>query len=477
VLIVNDDVAALERAANALLVAGWDVARASNGTAALELAKELAPDVVVIQLQTPRMSGRELCAVIRSTPTLLAARILVLSEAAEAESVADYGADSTVTTPIPEQALCREVQRLLSVRREIGAQECDDAGGAELRVELQRSVEVVNEQANRLERLVHGLGAARAERRVPTDTPQPKDAEARARILVADADPVFLDALRELLCPRYDLTVANDGCDALARLHAEPYELAMLELRDLAELSVPDQFRRNGRAAPSFMFFSGEPMSTLRARGFTSDTAEIVTKPVDPEEFLARVARVIAIAQRERGLVAEAMSDHLTGLPNYRSLAINLERELDHAKFYDLPLSLLTIDLDDLKGINDELGHGAGDDAIRLVANVLQGAVRRIETVARQGGDELAIIVPNTSNTEALHLAQRLCSEVATLSIGGRALSISVGVATREPGDDATSARSLFDASDRALYGAKRGGRNRASVEHRAQRRLARALP
>jgi two-component system chemotaxis response regulator CheY len=198
-------------------------------------------------------------------------------------------------------------------------------------------------------------------------------------------------------------------------------------------------------------------------RALSLGAADFVTKPVDPDELLARVARTVAAVRRERSLVADALTDPLTGLANYRSLARNLELELDRARRYDLPLSLLTIDLDNLKGINDDLGHGAGNDAIRLVASVLEGVVRKFETVARQGGDELSILLPNATEAEALQLGERLRLEVAHRHIRGRPLSISVGVASREPGDDTTTVRTLVDASDRALYRSKRAGRNLVS--------------
>lgn len=145
---------------------------------------------------------------------------------------------------------------------------------------------------------------------------------------------------------------------------------------------------------------------------------DFITKPIDQGEFLARVARTIALAQRERSL-HDALHDPMTGLANYRSLARNLAVELDRARRYNHALSLLTIDLDGLKRINDELGHGVGNDAIRIVASVLEGAVRKFETVARQGGDELSILLPNAGGAEALLLAERLRGEVARRSVRG----------------------------------------------------------
>src|SRR5690606_15249349 len=97
------------------------------------------------------------------------------------------------------------------------------------------------------------------------------------------------------------------------------------------------------------------------------------------------------------------------------------------------------------------------------IARILQSGVRKFETVARQGGDELAIVLPNTSADEAMRLADRLRHEVSRTTVRGRPLSISVGVASREKGDETTDVRALAERSDEALYRAKRAGRNRVA--------------
>lgn len=334
--------------------------------------------------------------------------------------------------------------------------------------DLRRSIDAIDRQACRLEGLIDELDSRwpKEPRPATRATPATPTVESRRlpRVLVADDDPDFVEMLAELLAQRYEVTVAHNGCEALELLRSGTFDLAILDqnMPEQSGLEIAEQFAVDSPTAPSFMFLSGDPSAQVRVRGLSLGAADFVTKPVDGEELLARVARVIASVHRERSLVADAMSDPLTGLGNYRSLASNLERELERAYRYDLPLSLLTIDLDNLKGINDRLGHSAGNDAIRLVASVLHGAVRKFETVARQGGDELSILLPNASEAEALQLGERLCLEVAQLSVGDHQLSISIGVASRERGNDhAVSARTLVDASDEALYRAKRAGRNR----------------
>src|SRR5262249_40933391 len=149
-----------------------------------------------------------------------------------------------------------------------------------------------------------------------------------------------------------------------------------------------------------------------KVRALSLGAADYVTKPFDPDELMARIARIVASVIREASLRADALTDPLTGLANYRSLTQSIDRELERSRRYGEPLSLLTLDLDRLKAINDAFGHDAGNDAIRLLAEVLKGAVRRFEVVARQGGDEFAVLLPNTDSVEATKLAERLRAEI-----------------------------------------------------------------
>ena len=332
-----------------------------------------------------------------------------------------------------------------------------------------RAVRAIESQVRRLDQLIQELGSRGLELPIgstPSVSPPPVDAHrSRPRVLIADDDLDGLETLAALLAEGYEVAMAHDGHEALDRLRADEFDLAILDqqMPGLSGLEVAERLAVEVSTPPAFMFLSGESSARLRVKGLTLGASDFVTKPVDPGELLARVERILRTVWRERSLAADTLVDPLTGLANYRSLARNLALELDRADRYDLPVSLLMIDLDGLKSINDDFGHGAGDDAIRLVGSTLHGAVRRFETVARQGGDEFSILLPNTSEPAAMLLGERLRQEVSECFIGGRRLSISVGVGSRERGDEATSVRTLVDRSDAALYRSKRAGRNRVS--------------
>lgn len=156
-----------------------------------------------------------------------------------------------------------------------------------------------------------------------------------------------------------------------------------------------------------------------------------------------------------------ATTDPLTGLMNRRHFTVYLRQELERAKRYKTPLSLLVIDLDWLKAINDGHGHSAGDRAIAAVASTLHDGLRTTDFSARYAGDEFAALLPETTAQEALGLARRVSLKVAELNLGpqGASLSVSIGVADLDS-CGAPNAEDLFMAADDALYRAKAAGRN-----------------
>ncbi len=169
------------------------------------------------------------------------------------------------------------------------------------------------------------------------------------------------------------------------------------------------------------------------------------------------------LTRLHRRVAEQAVTDPLTGLANRRYLAETLEREVDRARRFRHPISLLIIDVDDFKQINDREGHMQGDIVLEKVADVVREGIRSIDVPARYGGDELAVILVETDREGALILGERLAdrmrgTEVRLREGGSMAVTISLGVATIP--DSAESLDSLVDAADRALLRAKRAGKN-----------------
>jgi len=168
--------------------------------------------------------------------------------------------------------------------------------------------------------------------------------------------------------------------------------------------------------------------------------------------------------------VAAAYQDPLTGFGSRRALEMTMERDIGLAARHQYPVSVLVIDIDHFKKINDSFGHSVGDKVLRETARTIQKELRLTDPAFRYGGEEFVVILNKSRGKGALGLAERIRHQVAenALVIAGKKIevTISIGIASVEPSDDMSS---LFERADRALYQAKCGGRNQCIVAESVQ--------
>jgi diguanylate cyclase (GGDEF)-like protein len=180
------------------------------------------------------------------------------------------------------------------------------------------------------------------------------------------------------------------------------------------------------------------------------------------EQIAATCIPAIENARRYREARQMAETDALTGFFNQRYFHETLRREALRAQRYDRRLALLILDLDDFKSVNDRIGHLAGDAVLAQVAERLRNSIRSVDVGCRVGGDEFAVIMPESTAEDATQLFQRMHDSVATVSVpGGGRVRISAGIAELRHGETAAG---LFERADSALYQAKDLGKDRASV-------------
>jgi diguanylate cyclase (GGDEF)-like protein len=180
------------------------------------------------------------------------------------------------------------------------------------------------------------------------------------------------------------------------------------------------------------------------------------------ERFANLVALAVSAAEAREKLVSLATSDELTGLPNQRAFRERLDREVRRAVRYGRPLSLVMLDIDHFKAINDTHGHPAGDRVLAAIARLLQGFVRGEELMARIGGEEFAWLLPEADVLRAGLAAERAIELVSRDALPGVGrVTVSAGVCELAR---AGSAAGMVECADRALYAAKAGGRNRVAA-------------
>jgi diguanylate cyclase (GGDEF)-like protein len=235
-------------------------------------------------------------------------------------------------------------------------------------------------------------------------------------------------------------------------------------------------------AAPDYLAFWGEVPRTgsfmsvpIRVREEVIGAIALTRPPDDPlteleVRFLSALADQIALsihnAQLFQKLEELSTHDELTKLPNRRYLNERLDHEIAEARRYGHALSLMMIDVDHFKKLNDRAGHPIGDEALREVGARIRGSLREVDTVARWGGEEFVVLLAHTSEAQAGEVGEKLRRAVASIDTPWSReqpfghLSVSIGIAELAEGEDAAG---LVQRADRAVYVAKREGRNRVS--------------
>jgi len=292
-----------------------------------------------------------------------------------------------------------------------------------------------------------------------------------------------LDAAMEI--PSFDAAMIvverQDGAPAMTTRGMTPNETARPPTSGVAgslagtitvsyrygrERETPDAVLIRGGAFIPLMGRELRPIGTLSL--FWRSDREPPQEDVEQAESLAGSA-VPAIENARRYSEARklAETDALTGLYNQRYFHETLRREIMRAHRYQRNLALIVFDLDDFKTVNDQIGHLAGDRVLAQAADRLREAVRSVDVACRIGGDEFAVILPESSSEDADQLYRRVQNAMRGTALGDQErLRMSAGIAELQHGDTAAS---MFERADSALYRAKELGKDRADVARNAE--------
>lgn len=265
---------------------------------------------------------------------------------------------------------------------------------------------------------------------------------------------------------QYELDWASTYEEGLKKLMTGEYAACLLDyqLGERDGLQLIREAVGQGCHTP-IVFLTAETSAKIDFEAMNAGALDYLVKGEITPRILERSLRyAVKLAESFAALRQLATRDELTGLLNRREFDRVLHDEQDRAKRFGHALSLLMIDVDHFKAINDTHGHPTGDVVLREVARRVASQTRDVDRVARFGGEEFALVLVQTDRAAAQEVAERVRQAVAASAIAGTngpvlQLTVSVGVATLP--DDASSAAALVAAADKALYGAKAGGRNR----------------
>ncbi len=447
VLVVDDVLPNVKLLAAKLTREYFEVITAHDGPEALDLVARDAPDIVLLDVMMPGMDGFEVCEKIRANPATMhipVVMVTALSDAADRVRGLEAGADDFLTKPVNDIALFARVRSLVRLK---------------MTMDEWRLRETTSGQFGVIE---------------PSGTMQ-GEAFDKARILILDDSALDLDKIADTLKRDSHTTTGTGTCaKALERAQDGGFDLVIVSLTLLNEdgLRLVSQLRSHERTRQlPILLVADEGDLNRVAKGLELGANDYVMKPLDRNELLARVRTQIRRKRYQDRLRANyeqslsmALTDSLTGVFNRRYVNAHLPRLLDRAIDNNKAVSVLMFDIDHFKVVNDTWGHNVGDEVLVEVTTRAGRNLRTFDLVARLGGEEFLVILPDTDAEAARIVAERLRDRIGqtpfavSAPVGTIPVTVSIGVATGGRLGDTTE--TLLKRADAALYDAKRSGRN-----------------
>lgn len=298
------------------------------------------------------------------------------------------------------------------------------------------------------------------------------------KILVVDDESVNIQVLLNHLAVRkYRTDYASSGMEAVEKIEKGDYDLVLLDIMmpRMSGYEVCEKIRETYTAyeLPVIVLTAKNQMADIVA-AFDAGANDYLIKPLDRVELFARIETQLSLKYAVRDALENARlanTDHLTGIYNRRFFMNSGNREFGRTRIRGGEMSVIMLDIDDFKSINDRLGHDVGDRAIRELASRIAVNLRSNDIPARYGGDEFVILLPGTGPGEASAVAEKIRAIVASCSFdaGGAAdltFTTSAGVSSYRPGS--ASFDEILKEADAMLYVSKTEGRNRVTVHRPA---------
>lgn len=450
ILIVDDDALNVKLLEAQLSSKGYHVVTALDGSAALERVQQERPDLILLDIMMPGIDGYEVTERLkadddtRCIPIIL---VTALTGEEEKKKGLEAGADEFINKPINYPELEARVFSLLRLK------EYQEQLGTRRRSEKM----MVNA-------LSDAVDTVELDGRLPTIMVVEDDTDG-ARLLI--------DYLKVMPCR---IETAGSGEDALRLLSLQTVDIMILDvmLPCMDGFEVCRIVKGSEDTFPvQVVMITNLADTSSKLQGIEAGTDDFLVKPVDRNEFCAHIKSLIKkkayldqLRSRVDNALHAAITDKLTGVYNHGYLKHFLDLEYKRCKRHRHNLSLLMIDVDDFKVINDRYGHQCGDRFLKRIARILEENIREIDLVARYGGEEFAVVLPYADIDTAVLIAKRLLRAVSDYSeidsVPEVRLTVSIGISLSP--EDTVSSDVLIRTADLALYAAKKRGKNRYCV-------------
>ena len=448
-VLVVDDIEANVKLLEARLMAEYfQVFSASNGQDALDICAKGQCDIVLLDVMMPGMDGYEVCRRLKADPKTMnipVVMVTALDQPSDKVAGLEAGADDFLTKPVNDLTLLTRVKSLVRLKMVTDELVLRAESGKENGLD-QLLVENVNQTAND-----------------------------RGKILIVDDRVSSYERVVKSLSREHDVSVITDPQEALFAAAEDGYEVVLIStsLNDFDALRLCSQLRslNRTRMMPILLLANPEEDAML-IRAIDMGVNDYIVRPIDQSELMARVRTQIKRSRYNDSLrdsvqqtMEMAIKDGLTGLNNRRYFDGHFSSAFEKAQSSGQPLSLLIVDIDHFKQVNDVHGHDAGDDVLRQFAGRIGKNVRNLDMACRYGGEEFVLLMPDTDIQLATVVAERMRREIAAHPFvihGGTkqiTVTVSVGASCMDGSDDDTR-EAMLKRADEALYLAKRNGRN-----------------
>jgi two-component system cell cycle response regulator len=451
-ILVVDDILANVKLLDARLTAEYfDVITAMSGHEAIDICERSQCDIVLLDVMMPGMDGFEVCRHLKASPAtahIPVVMVTALDQPADRVKGLEAGADDFLTKPVNDIALLTRVKSLVRLKMVTD----------ELRLRAATSREI-------------GMNDPMSEAIA--------DSGQQGRVLIVDDRLSSYERMAGVLSTQHTVEIETAPQEALFRIAEGDFDMTIISLglSDYDALRLCSQIRSLDRTRQLPVLIVAEPDDNARLlRGLDIGVNDYLVRPVDRNELLARVRTQVRrkrYADRLRDNVQLsielAITDTLTNLHNRRYFETHAATAVEAAHQRSRPLSLLILDIDHFKSINDSWGHDAGDDVLREFAHRVRKNLRGIDLPCRVGGEEFVVVMPDTDMDVATTVAERVRRKIERdlFAVEGGARSVpvtvSIGAACIAGRDD--TVQTILKRADQALFRAKRDGRNRVVAD------------